>query len=93
MELVFSDESLKDLRAIRDFIAFDFTARADRFITQMLSQIESTIDNPFRFRKSIYFEDNRYRDMIFRGYTIVIRVDETAIVVLAVFRARNYESR
>jgi plasmid stabilization system protein ParE len=93
VELVFSDESLNDLRAIRDFIALDFTERADDFIAQMLSQIESAIDNPFRFRKSIYVEDDRYRDMVFRGYTIVIRVDETVVIVLAVFRARNYESR
>ena len=92
MELVFSDESLNDLRAIRDFIALDFKARADDFITQMLFQIESAIDNPFRFRKSIYFEDECYRDMVFRGYTAVIRVDETVIVVLAVFKAKNYES-
>lgn len=93
MELVFSDESLNDLRAIRDFIALDFTIRADHFITQMLSKIESAIDNPFRFRKSIYFEDDRYRDMIFRGYTIVLRVDEKRVVVLAIFKAKHYGFR
>lgn len=92
MELVFSDESLNDLRAIRDFIALDFTERADSFIKQMLLHIGSAIDNPYRFRKSVYFEKDHYRDMIFRGYTIVIRIDETVIIVLAVFRARNYES-
>ena len=30
---------------------------------------------PFKFRQSIYFQDENIRDLIFKGYTIVYRVD------------------
>jgi len=30
---------------------------------------------PFKFRKSIYIDDDNMRDLIFKGYTIVYKID------------------
>lgn len=43
-------------------------------------ELDEKINNlnymPFKFRQSIYFEDENIRDLIFKGYTIVYKIDE-----------------
>ena len=31
---------------------------------------------PFKFRKSEYFDNEKIRDMIYKGYTVIYRVNE-----------------
>lgn len=38
-------------------------------------------DNPFAFRKSIYFNKEEIRDFVFKGYTIVFRINDETIEV------------
>jgi len=37
-------------------------------------------------RKSLYFEDDSYRDLIFKGYTIIYKVEDDMIKVLDIFK-------
>ena len=37
-------------------------------------------------RQSLYFEDDRYRDLIFKGYTIIYKVEDDTIKVLDIFK-------
>ena len=37
-------------------------------------------------RASIYFEDSRYRDLIFKGYTVIYKVEENEIKILDIFK-------
>ena len=37
--------------------------------------------NPLIFRKSVYFDDNSTRDLIYKGYTIVFRINDNQIEV------------
>jgi len=41
---------------------------------------------PYKCRKSIYFDDNSIRDLIYKGYTIVYQVnkDKSIITVLGI---------
>jgi mRNA-degrading endonuclease RelE of RelBE toxin-antitoxin system len=34
------------------------------------------VDMPYKCRKSIYFNDDTKRDLIYKGYTIVYKIDE-----------------
>jgi plasmid stabilization system protein ParE len=43
---------------------------------------------PYKFRESLYYEDEQIRDYIFKGYTIPYLIDEEhdVIVVLDIFK-------
>jgi hypothetical protein len=41
------------------------------------------------FRKSIYFENSNIRDLIFKGYTVVFRINEEQIEVFGFVKYQN----
>ena len=58
------------------FISLDSKKRALTFRSQLDKQISAIQDMPYKCRKSIYFDDDVVRDLIFKGYTIVYKVDK-----------------
>jgi len=43
---------------------------------------------PFKFRQSIYFEDESIRDLIFKGYTVAYKIEESEarIIILGIIK-------
>lgn len=52
--------------------------RLEKFETNRIKAIPG---NPFKHRKSIYFENQNIRDLIFKGYTVVFRISENQIEI------------
>lgn len=76
---------------IWDFIADDSKNRADTFKTQLKGKIENLIYMPYKFRKSIYFEDENIRDLIYKGYVIPYEIDQKndLINILGIVKYQN----
>jgi len=72
---------------ILDYIAKDKLSASKKFSNELEKRIYSLIDNPFSCRKSIYFDDENIRDLIYSGYTINYRVnlDKQTIEILSIF--------
>jgi len=72
---------------ILDYIAKDKLSASKKFSNELEKRIYSLIDNPFSCRKSIYFDDENIRDLIYNGYTINYRVnlDKQTIEILSIF--------
>ncbi len=62
-------------------MSLDSPKRAKKFKHDLLSRIREIPENPYKYRKTIYFEDAEVRDLIFKGYTIVFRVNTDLIEV------------
>ena len=77
MQIIRSKKYLGSLQEIMRFISLDSKKRALTFRNQMDKQIATIPDMPYKCRKSIYFDDDNIRDLIFKGYTIVYKVDES----------------
>jgi plasmid stabilization system protein ParE len=75
-------ESFQDrfLRQI-EYIAFDNPEAARKFSYGVLKAIQKLPDTSFTCRKSIYFDSDAIRDLIYKGYTIVFENTETSIEV------------
>ncbi|MBE9468518.1 MAG: type II toxin-antitoxin system RelE/ParE family toxin [Bacteroidetes bacterium] len=58
------------------FISKDNPTAAKKFKKEVLKKIKTIPSNPKMFRKSIYFDDNSIRDLIYEGYTIVFRIND-----------------
>ncbi|NWF66068.1 MAG: type II toxin-antitoxin system RelE/ParE family toxin [Campylobacterales bacterium] len=48
--------------------------------------MKNLINFPYKFRKSIYFEDDSYRDLIFEGFIIIYKVEDEKIVILEIIK-------
>jgi plasmid stabilization system protein ParE len=81
MKVVFKETFLHRLESQIDYISLDSPARARKFKSDLIRRIKEIPTNPYRYRKSIYFEDETIRDLIFKGYTIVFLLTEKEIVV------------
>ena len=81
----------RELKIIFDFIAKDSLNRAREFRNELIAKIERTAQTPFICRKSINFNDESIRDLIFKGYVIPYLVDDEAIYVLGIYKANEWE--
>ena len=63
------------------YIAQDSPSCARRFRDALRQHISTLKENPYRCRKSIYFDDDSIRDLIFKGYVIVYKISDQSIDV------------
>ncbi|MBN1597850.1 MAG: type II toxin-antitoxin system RelE/ParE family toxin [Bacteroidales bacterium] len=89
MKIVFKDSFLNRLENQIDYIAQDSPARARKFKNDLISRIKEIPNNPFRYRKSIYFNSDDIRDLIFKGYTVVFRITEDRIEIFGFVKYQN----
>jgi len=64
----------KQLKQIIEYIAQDKPSASMKFKNDLKENINLILTNPIMYRKSIYFNDENIRDMIFKGYTIIYRI-------------------
>ena len=80
----------RELKIIFDFIAKDSLSRAREFRNELIAKIERTAQTPFICRKSINFNDESIRDLIFKGYVIPYLIDDEVIYILGIYKANEW---
>ncbi len=81
VRIVFKETFLNRLENQVDYISLDSPTRARKFKNDLLARIREVSKNPYKYRKSIYFDSPQIRDLIFKGYTIVFRITDERIEV------------
>ena len=64
-----------------EYIAKDNKTAAIKFRNELKNTIETIRDMPMRCRKSIFFEDESIRDLVFKGYVVTYRINKDTIEV------------
>ena len=83
MKVKFSEGFVSSLIDQVDYIAKDKPSAAKKFKNDLLNHLKKDLSHPFNYRKSIYFDNELIRDYIFKGYTIVFKVDLTEKTIYA----------
>jgi plasmid stabilization system protein ParE len=81
-----------DLSDIVDFIAKDKPLAAKKFKIELIKNIKKDLKNPFHYKQSIYSDGNEnVRDYVFKGYTVVykVNVELEFVSVVAILKHRN----
>ena len=88
MRLIKTREYLISLQDIMRYIAKDKKSASLNFRTELNEKLKGTKDNPKMYRQSFYYDDEAYRDLTFKGYTTIYKIDETdmSIKVLDIFK-------
>ncbi len=87
MQIIRSDRFIAQLQDILEYIAKDKIAASLNFRKDIDRRINNLISFPYKYRKSHYYNDIDIRDMMFKSYTIVYRVNSSKdlIEVLTIF--------
>ena len=86
MNFEFDDRFIKALNNIESFIALDSLERAEKFKNDIIDKISSLDFMPKRCRKSTLANDESIRDLIFKGYIIVFKIENDTIKVLYIYK-------
>lgn len=90
MKIKFDPEFIYTLIEQIDVIALDKPQAARVFKHELFEKCRSLIHMPYRCRKSIYYDDENVRDMIFKGYTVVYVIRENEIIILSFINQQNF---
>ena len=82
----------RELRAAFDFIAKDSPNRARDFRDKLLAKLQTISDSPLMYRKSISFDDERVRDLIFKSYVIPYAIEDEVIYVLGIYGSNEWQA-
>lgn len=81
-----SKEFLSQLDAILDFYSKDSIETARAFYSELVERLKSISYMPYRFRKNKTINREDTRDLIFKGYVVVFRIEQDYIKILAIYK-------
>ena len=90
MKIKFTKSFKEKLNYQVEYIAQDKPKAARKFKNDLFSRVKIISEMPYKYRKSIFFEDDSIRDLIFKGYVIVYRIN-TQKNLIEVFGFTKYE--
>ncbi len=74
------------------YIARDKPEAGRNFKTELLNEIRRIPDFPYSYRKSIFFNDDNIRDLVYKGYVIAFRIVKN-MNTIEVFGFSKYEDQ
>lgn len=74
-----------------DYIAQDKPHAARKFRKDVIAKIQELKQHPLKCRKSFFADDEKVRDLVYKGYTITYRFDESSefITVFALYKYQD----
>lgn len=84
MRVELLDQFRDELEAQVRYIARDKPSAARKFRKDVLKRTAEIGLKPFAHRLSIYYDDGLHRDLVFKGYKIVYKVDEPKDTVFVI---------
>ena len=92
MKIEFRDSFVDKLNRQVSYISEDKPGAARKFKNDLIEKIRKLVDHPYKNRRSIYFENDQIRDLTFKGYTIVYKVDNQKKMI-SVFALIKHEKK
>lgn len=90
MKILWTRESLHRLTEIEEFIAKDNAERAVKFVDEIIAHAESLLPGVPRIGKMAPEISNpAIRELLFKKYRIVYRVNKNNVEILTVFEGRR----
>ena len=81
-----SKDFLSQLDAILDFYSKDSIETTRAFYSELVERLKSISYMPYRFRKNKTINREDTRDLIFKGYVVVFRIEQDDIKILAIYK-------
>ncbi len=89
LQIVKTNKYINSLEKIMLFISKDSTNRALEFENNLNQKINNIPQYPYKHRKSIYFNNEEIRDLIFKGYVIPYLIEDARMIILGITKYQN----
>lgn len=89
-KIVRSEQFKDELKDVLAYISIDSKSRALMFRGGLQAELDKLSHFPYKFRKSIYYENSNVRDLVYKGYVIPYLITDNEIVVLGITKWRDY---
>ncbi|OHD97693.1 MAG: hypothetical protein A3E21_06675 [Sulfurimonas sp. RIFCSPHIGHO2_12_FULL_36_9] len=86
MNIIFEPLFKQQLLNILDYIAKDKKSASIKFKNELQFKISQLKTHPNIYRKSLYFDDENIRDLIYDGYTIIYEIQINSVHILDIFK-------
>ena len=73
------------LQNILENIAKDKISAMKKFRKGLNQHINNLPEMPYKHRQSYYHDDERVRDMVYKGYTIIYKIYDEYILIVEIF--------
>lgn len=94
MKILWTEPALCDLEGIRDYIRKDSEFYAQRFVEKIFAAVGKLERFPGIGRPVPEADDENIRELIYRDYRIMYRLEQKRVLILTVIHgARNLEHR
>ncbi len=92
MQIIKRDKYISEIQEIMNFIAKDSIERALKFEEDIEKKLNNLPIMPYKFRQSLYFNNEHIRDLIFKGYVIPYLIDKqnNLIAILGINKYKNF---
>jgi len=90
LQILFEKSFSYSLLNIIRYIAKDKKSAAINFKKELQNKISLLKKSPFMCPPSHYFENQDYRDLTFKGYTIIYKIEDDFIKILDVFKWQTF---
>ncbi len=84
MTLEWTRSAIRDVQNLRNYIALDSAAYAERFVQKIIEAVEKAAVFPRVGRKVPEADEENIREILYGNYRIFYRIDESRILVLMV---------
>jgi plasmid stabilization system protein ParE len=81
MQIIRTPHYISELQVILDHISLDKFSATKKFKIDIDKMINNLVNFPFKFRQSYYYENENIRDMTFKGYSIIYRVNQEKDII------------
>lgn len=85
MKVIWTKKAIFRLEEIEDYIAASSPTRAISFVSELMDQADSLAKFPESGRIVPEDEMQTRRELIYEGYRIIYRIENTSIYILSVF--------
>lgn len=91
MQIIYKKTFENQLLQIINYIADDKQSASLKFASKLEELILLIPENPLKYRASFYFNNEDIRDMTYKGYTVVYKVnfEKNTIEVLRIFNKKK----
>ena len=93
-KIYWSEEASNDLNQIYDFISQDSIYYSVETIKMIISKARKLLEHPYLGRKVKEINNDNIREIIYKSYRIIYKIDSDIVLVLRVWHsARNLSKR
>ena len=91
MKVSFEAKFIEKLNDQVRFISKDKPQAARNFKSDLIKNLRKDLNQPFHYKKSIYYKKENIRDYVFKGYNCVyeIDVDQDIIIVFGFIKYKD----